>query len=183
MNYYTEKDTDYIDTHIEINIFSHILVPYIREDMEMDSKMPPPFDVWGQAKWKVVQCNNEHSNSCLEYCVQEGKRKEDLKLSVLKNFNTIFGVTRNKQFANAFRAKKAQALEEKEEEEFEEEEEEEEEDYSSSSAEEEPEEEEEEEVEDEEEEDEEEEEEEEDDVEESSITSSSSSEIIKRKRK
>lgn len=119
------NDIEYYDTNIQIDAFSHILVPFILENhsIKIDTKLFPPYDIWGDAKWKILQCNIEHSNkSCLDYCLQESKRKEDLKLSILKNFNTIFGVTRNKQFANAFRAKKAQVQEEKEEEEFDEEE-------------------------------------------------------------
>jgi hypothetical protein len=114
---------NYTCTNIQIDAYDHILECYLPTSIENIlplKTIPPPYDVWGtEARWKILKCKSEcmkfsmssFQSVCLEHCIKEGQRKEELKQSVLKNYNTVFGITRNKVFANYFRAKKAQDME------------------------------------------------------------------------
>jgi hypothetical protein len=81
------------------------------------AKLPAPFDSWGpQTAWKLQSCGTSHEGTCAEYTVRACSDSESRRSRLLQNFNLVFGVTRNKAFATAFRAKKqADAAEEEEE--------------------------------------------------------------------
>ena len=92
------------------------------------AKLPAPFDSWGpQTAWKLLSCGEHHSGSCAEATVAACIDSEARRNKLLQNYNLVFGVTRNKAYASAFRARK-QAQADAEEAEREEEEEEEEDD-------------------------------------------------------
>jgi len=88
------------------------------------AKLPPPFDSWGpQTAWKLKSCGATHEGTCAEYTIRSCTESETRRSRLLQNFNLVFGVTRNKAFASAFRAKKqaeADAAEEEEDDEVEE---------------------------------------------------------------
>ena len=94
------------------------------------AKLPAPFDSWGpQTAWKLISCAQHHGGSCAEATVAACMDSDVRRNKLLQNYNLVFGVTRNKAYASAFRARKqAEAEAEQDEEEEEEEEEDEEED-------------------------------------------------------
>ena len=85
------------------------------------NSLPPPFEAFGEdALWKLQQCDIKHDGNCHDYTHCEAKKAQDKKQQFLRQFNVLFGITRNKKFAAELRSLKKQ---EKEDEEREEEEE------------------------------------------------------------
>lgn len=88
------------------------------------AKLPAPFDSWGpQTAWKLQSCGNQHPGSCADATIAACLDSETRRNKLLQNYNLVFGVTRNKAFASAFRARKQAEAEAEQDDEAEEEDE------------------------------------------------------------
>lgn len=108
-------------TGIVITVHGHEWEPHVPQSPGpwRGAKLPPPFDSWGpQTSWRLLSCGAQHEGSCADFTVRSCADSETRRSRLLQNFNLVFGVTRNKAFATAFRARK-QALAAEEEEEAE----------------------------------------------------------------
>lgn len=107
---YSEND-EYQNTKLQINAFGHIWQPFLKKEPKYDSALskliPPPFEAFGhECMWKLIECNIQHTKSCEEYTFKTANEFELKKMNLLKNYNSIFGVTRNKSFIAKMRQKK-----------------------------------------------------------------------------
>jgi len=98
-------------THVSVSAFGHVWEAWLLDPPgeHVPCKLPPPFDSWGSnTAWKLKGCDGSHSAvvSCEESTLKACVAAEARRSRMLDNFNVVFGVTRNKAFASAFRAKK-----------------------------------------------------------------------------
>jgi hypothetical protein len=106
--------------------FGHVWEPVVNLHASYTkNSLPPPFEAFGDSLWRLEKCEIKHDGECHEYTCKEATTTHEQSLRVLKQFNVLFGVTRNKKFAAELRAFKKQEKEDEEKEEEEEEEEEE----------------------------------------------------------
>jgi hypothetical protein len=126
-------------THVASGIlmtgFGHIWEPIVpRNPTYSKNSLPPPFEAFGEdALWKLQQCDIKHEGACHDYTSAEAKKAQDKKQLFLKQFNVLFGITRNKKFAAELRSFKKQEKEDEEREDEEEKEKEKEDEESSES--------------------------------------------------
>lgn len=115
---------DHKASGVVITVHGHEWEPHVPQSPGAwrAAKLPAPLDAWGaQTAWRLVSCAGGHDGSCADFTVAECSASETRRARLLQNFNIVFGVTRNKAFASAFRARKAAAAAEEEEDEEEEE--------------------------------------------------------------
>jgi hypothetical protein len=75
------------------------------------TSLPPPFEAYGAiASFVFKQCLGSHKGSCKEYTLQSATRQSQLTTEVFANYNSIFGITRNKR--DALNTKKKRAAQE-----------------------------------------------------------------------
>ena len=109
-------------TGILLNAFKHSWEPVVSLNPEYTkSTLPPPFEAFGEDTfWKLHSCEIKHEGNCYDFTLLQAKGAHEKNGRILKQFNVLFGVTRNKKFAAELRALKKIEKEEEEKEEEEE---------------------------------------------------------------
>jgi hypothetical protein len=112
----------------------HVHLDTSRRVNYVPSGLPPPFEAYGQqAHFVLDACTEVHPKlSCRDYTVKEAAKAGVRLSTVFLNYNTVFGVLRNKRDALNTKKRKAAIVEEESESSSEEEELEKEEEESSS---------------------------------------------------
>ena len=107
---------------IILNAFKHKWEPVVLLNPQYSKNtLPPPFEAFGDDTiWKLHECEIKHEGECYEFTMLEAKKSHEKSGRLLKQFNLLFGVTRNKKFAAELRAQKKLEKEEEEKEEEEE---------------------------------------------------------------
>jgi len=106
-------------TGIILHAFKHSWEPIVKIGAVYEKNtLPPPFEAFGdETLWNLHACEIKHAGECFDFTVSEAKHAHEKNGRLLKQFNVLFGVTRNKKFAAELRALKKQEKEEEEKEE------------------------------------------------------------------
>ena len=93
-----------------IESFGHAWECWLPAEPEfVETALPPPFAAFGaQARWKLHACRAAHDGKCESFTVKAAESHVQKSQQVLKNYNLLFGVTRNKKLAVKVRVTKTE---------------------------------------------------------------------------
>ncbi len=90
-------------TNYYITFNNHVWEPYVKEKPNLISNLPPPFDAFGDATWKLIEC--KQNCPTLKKCISTTLTIQTTDLKVL------LGVSQNKKNAKQFRDDKKKVKE------------------------------------------------------------------------
>ena len=109
MNVVQHFSSSYVVCDSSIQAFGHTWLCAIPpENFESATSLPPPYGAFGgSAQWKLIECRNNCKTACHITTIQLAKQHIAHQELLHSQQHILFGVTRNKKIASAYRLKRA----------------------------------------------------------------------------